>query len=85
MHSAKEYLASVEIALAEVRSAKENNVPLDKVFIERTSAKVHLAWLTRNEDRANEIQKLFYLELPEEEKEKDRFFVYEAIKIVEHD
>jgi len=52
---------------------------LDDGFVEEASATQHEKWLERNGEWAPPEQKLPYAELSEEEKEKDRFFVRQAI------
>ena len=52
---------------------------LDAGFIEEASATQHDEWLKRNGSWAPESQKLPYAQLTEDEKEKDRFFVRQAI------
>lgn len=74
---------SVNIALEEVRSAKNQGTPLDRIFIEKVSAKIHEAWVRRNQTDVNPALEKMYFELSEEEKEKDRYFVREAISLLE--
>lgn len=73
--------ASAEIAVNEVLDAAMQSLPFDNVFIERVANLLHQGWVERNKDWAPEELKKPYVELSEEEKEKDRHFVRKAIKI----
>ncbi len=70
-----------QIALDAVLGAGESNWKMDQDFIEAVSAELHARWLERNWSRAVEAQKSQYLNLSEEEKEKDRVFVRTAIEV----
>ena len=77
----KENLAGAISAVDCVLDALALDVPLDAAFIESASDKQHADWLDRNggfEWTPAEL-KVPYAELPEVEKEKDRFFVRAAI------
>ena len=71
---------SAESAVDIVLTAVENNQPLDEAFIEKASNDLHSNWLGRNGGWASDVQRLPYVELPEGEKEKDRFFARSAIE-----
>ena len=51
-----------------------------KADVETVAEAVHIAWLERNSEWAEEIQKLPYADLPEDEKEKDRVVARAAIE-----
>jgi hypothetical protein len=70
-----------QIALDAVLAAQDSNRKLDESFVEETADLLHIKWLERNTSRATEIHKLPYAELPEYQKNKDRFFVHAAIEI----
>ncbi len=73
--------ASAEIAMDEVLKAVEGNVSLDDSFVEQVADVLHQGWVKRNESWAAEELKKPYAELPETEKEKDRYFVRRAIQV----
>lgn len=75
----KENRLNAEVATDLVLDAASALAPLSDRFIETASSVVHDKWLERNSGWATEVQKLPYPELPEEEKEKDRFFVRAAL------
>ena len=70
---------AADAALEAIRDGR----PLDESFIEATSELLHNKWLEKNSARATEIEKSFYAELPENEKEKDRFFARAAVEVYE--
>ena len=77
----EENIAASIVAMHEVITAYEKGISLDSAFIEEASEKVHIEWLVRNSEWAQENQKLPYAELSEEEKEKDRLQVLQAIEV----
>ena len=76
----KENRLGAEVAVDAVLVAVDARRKLDAAFIEEASAVCHVKWLERNSEWATETQKLPYVQLPEDEKEKDRFFVRAAIE-----
>lgn len=66
---------SLHVAVVMALSAKKAGLPLDEAFIERAASAVHDAWLARNRAHASEAEQRPYVELSEEDKEKDRRFV----------
>ncbi|MFA5124766.1 MAG: hypothetical protein WC473_02995 [Patescibacteria group bacterium] len=72
--------AAAEVAVDSVLAAIDQDVALDDDFIEAVSAIQHKKWLERNGAWAPDSQKVPYDELSEAEKEKDRFFVRQAIE-----
>ena len=74
--------ASAEVAVDEVKKAIQTGVALDESFIESASAVLHDRWLDRNGSWAPPEQQRPYHELSEEEKEKDRVIIKEAIEVV---
>lgn len=72
--------AGAECAVDLVLAAAEQHRALDSAFVEQTSATQHTKWLDRNGAWAPENQKLPYAQLSEDEKEKDRFFVRQAVE-----
>ena len=77
----QENIAASTVAMNEVFSAYEKGVKLDSAFIEQASEKVHIEWLKRNSEWAQENQKLPYAQLIEEEKDKDRLHVLKGIEV----
>lgn len=73
--------ASAKIAVEEVLRALAVGMPLDERFVERVAEALHKGWVKRNGGWVPEELKKPYAELPEIEKEKDRFFVRRAIEI----
>lgn len=73
--------ASAEIAMDEVLKAAEGGASLDEIFVEGVADVLHQGWVMRNESWAAEELKKPYAELPEAEKEKDRYFVRRAIEV----
>ena len=69
-----------QIALDAVLDAVTKDESLDASFIEKTAELLHDKWLERNSTRATEIEKRQYESLPENEKEKDRFFARAAVE-----
>ena len=67
-----------QIAIDAALDAMGKGKTLDRDFIEATSELLHNKWLERNNARATETQLCSYNELPENEKEKDRFFARAA-------
>lgn len=53
----------------------------DNINIEKACKTIHARWLDRNWEHAREDQKLPYHRLSEEEKEKDRVVIREAIRV----
>ena len=76
----RERLLGAKIALEAVIGFAKEPLSLDSSFVEKISEILHSRWLDRNNLRADETQKLPYAQLPESEKEKDRFFVRRAIE-----
>jgi uncharacterized lipoprotein len=75
----EETAASELIAKRLVQEAISKNQELDSNFIEFASGIIHEEWLKRNPVTSDEYERVPYKMLPEEDKEKDRFFVKEAI------
>jgi hypothetical protein len=75
----KENRLGAEVAVDLVLVGADADRIFNDAFIEEASDPVHAGWLERNGAYASDVQKLPYGELPEEEKEKDRFFVRAAI------
>jgi hypothetical protein len=73
--------ASAEVAVEEIAKAINQGKSLDENFVESASAVIHKRWVERNESWAPSEQKVPYTELVEEEKEKDRDIIREAIVI----
>lgn len=71
--------SAAEVAMNLVWEAKTTSKELDDSFIEEASSTVHDKWKERNP--WNEKLQVPYLELPEEEKERDRAQVRKAIEI----
>lgn len=78
----KEIIASAKIALYLVRVAQEQQAQVDDVFIEYVSSVVHEEWVKRNGAAVEEGLRVAYVDLPEEEKEKDRHYVRTAIDLL---
>ena len=57
---------------------------VDDAFIEYAAANVHIAWMERNREWAPANLLMPYAELSEEEKEKDRRIVREAVSVLAH-
>lgn len=77
----KENKESATVAVRLVDDARRRGVDLDSdEFMEAAGEKVHDAWLDRNGGWAPPEQRLPYAELSEEEKEKDRVVVREALR-----
>lgn len=72
--------ASAEVAVDEILKAQDSGKALNESFIEEASAVIHEKWLDRNGSWAPVEQNKPYAELSEEEKEKDRVVIREAIK-----
>lgn len=72
--------AGAEVAVDCVLSAVSEGKPLDDPFVEGASATQHEKWLERNGSWATEEQKKRYADLSDEDKQKDRFFVRQAIQ-----
>lgn len=77
----KESAASAQIAIDEINKAKKSSEELDAAFIEKVSELIHAQWLARNSDSKFSYQDLPYDELSEDEKDKDRNFIREAITL----
>jgi len=73
--------ASAKAAITEVEKAMEKGLDMDDKFLESTSSVIHGKWLERNGALAPAGQKKPYQELSEEEKEKDRGIIKQAIEI----
>ncbi len=73
--------AAAEVAMNAVSQAAENGRALNETFVEEASATVHDKWLERNGEWAPAEQKKPFGELADEDKEKDRMQVREAIRI----
>ncbi len=78
--------AAAEVAMGEVFKAIDNQQDFDESFIEEASSVVHDKWLERNswvfdEKYGNPNLAKPYLELSEEEKDKDRAQIKKAIEI----
>lgn len=71
--------AGAECAVDLVLAALEQRRALDTSFLEEASTTQHARWLERNSSWAPASQQLPYGQLTEDEKEKDRFFVRQAI------
>ena len=69
------------MAIAEVEKAIKNNLALDDSFLELASSVLHDKWLERNGSWAPPEQNKPYSELSEEEKEKDRVIIRQAMKL----
>ena len=69
-----------ELAVSGVAEALSRGQSCDRHLVETVSATLHDLWVRRNGDWAPEELKKAYDELPEDEKEKDRFFVKQAIQ-----
>ncbi|MBB4019685.1 hypothetical protein GGR16_004740 [Chelatococcus caeni] len=74
--------ASAEVAVDCVLKAFGQGGALDGAFVERAAEVVHDAWLARNGAWAPEEQKLPYPQLTEAEKDKDRFWIRNAVALV---
>lgn len=77
----RENRISAEIAVTLVEEALSTATTLDTGFVEWASSIIHNKWLERNGEWASPEQNLPYADLPEEEKEKDRSIIKEAIDI----
>lgn len=77
----KERWYGAKTALDAVLEGLKSNASFDEKFVEYAADLVHKDWLERNLDRAKDEHKLSYEYLSEEDKEKDRIFVYSAIEI----
>ena len=73
--------ASAEAAIIEVEKAIKGGVALDESFVESASSTLHDKWLERNGNWAPPEQNKPYSELTEEEKEKDRVIIRQAIEV----
>jgi len=73
--------ASAEAAIIEVEKAIKGGVALDESFVESASSILHDKWLERNGSWAPPEQNKPHLELTEEEKEKDRVIIRQAIEV----
>ncbi len=69
-----------EVAVDSVLEAVQSGRELDETFVEKAAALAHTKWVERNESWCAKELKKPYSELPEDEKEKDRFFVRKAIE-----
>ena len=72
---------SAEIAITTVEKTIKDGMPLNESFIEAASSVLHDKWLERNGSLALPEQNKPYIELSEEEKEKDRIIIRKAIEI----
>ena len=75
---------SAEIAMDGVLKAVKEGLSLDNAFVEKIADALHVGWVQRNGSWAAEELKKPYAELPESEKEKDRYFVRRAIEIYQY-
>ncbi len=80
--------ASAEVAMKQIYQAIKDDKELDDTFVEESSAIVHKERLSRNdwvfdEKYGSPILTKDYVDLPEEEKEKDRVIVKMAIDLYE--
>jgi len=73
--------ASAEVAVTEVEKALKSAIALDESFVESASSVLHDKWMERNRSWAPSEQNKPYSELTEEEKEKDRVIIRQAIKV----
>lgn len=73
--------SSAEVAISEVWKAQLDNKKLDEDFVEQSSSVIHGKWIERSGKQDPEDQQKPYVELSEEEKEKDRVIVRKAIEI----
>ena len=73
--------ASAEVTVDEIYKAIDGKKELDSNFIEEASDILHKKWLERNGSWAPVEQNKPYLELSEEEKEKDRVIIRKGIEI----
>lgn len=71
-----------KVAYQVVKNAIDKHLSFDNAFIENSSHLVHQEWLDRCALTANPEHNLSYQNLSEEDKDKDRVFVYAAIKIL---
>lgn len=69
-----------EVAVDAVLEATQSGRKLDENFVEEAATTAHVKWVERNGSWCAEELKKPYAELPEDEKEKDRFFVRKAIE-----
>jgi hypothetical protein len=69
-----------ESAVDPILAAVDASRSLDESFVEEAAATVHSKWIERNGGWADPKLMVAYADLPEEEKEKDRFFVRRAIE-----
>ena len=72
------------VAMGAVIAAYHMGKDLNDAFVEKASEQVHIAWLERNKDWAQEDQKVPYAELSEDEKDKDRVQVTKGIEVLHH-
>ncbi len=76
-----EELSSARVALCEVMRSSEKSKKPKEAFVERIAEVVHDAWLLRNRSRADPEERLPYVELSEETKEKDRVYARAALDV----
>lgn len=77
----KENSLSATIAVGYIAKAIYDGKEIDNELIENLSSIIHSKWVERNSN-ADEKLKIDYVELPEEEKKKDRAFVLNALKVL---
>ena len=77
----EENKVTADLAVSEVEKALSQGQAFDQHLVETISAALHDLWVQRNGNWAPEELKRPYDELPEEEKEKDRFFVKKAMQV----
>ena len=77
----KENREAAQVVLALVEDAGMHRIPFDEAFIEKAASEVHDQWLYRMGNNAPEVQRAPYLQLPRQEKEKDRNQVCAAITL----
>ena len=73
--------AGASIAVDALLESIEKGREIDEQLIEEVSALLHNRWLERNFARASEIEKSQYSDLPETDKEKDRYFIRAAVEV----
>ena len=79
----KEIEASASVAVGVTADGLRSGQRVsESAFVESASAKVHEAWVKRNDASAPPEQRLPYAQLSEAEKAKDRVFVLKALEIL---
>ena len=72
---------SVKAVMGSSKSARAIKDNLNDEFINKAADAQHVAWIERNRETADPSLLVPYDELPEDEKEKDRLIVREAIRL----